>query len=291
MTSGQAHVVRLRITEVGPRDGLQSDPRAFSVDARVDFVDALSEAGFPEIEVGSFVNPRAVPQMAESGAVFAKITRRAGTIYSALVPNLRGLEGALAARSDKVSVFAAASETFSEKNGGASIAETIARLEPVIARSRDAGLPVRGYVSCIVKCPYEGAVDVAAVVRVSRALHAAGAQEIDLADTIGVAEPDDMERILSAVRGAIPDALLTLHLHDTAGRALACVERAVGLGVHSFDSSAGGLGGCPFAPGAPGNLSTERLLERSESRGWVTGVNGLAVRRASDLLRASHRGI
>ncbi len=278
--------MRLRITEVGPRDGLQNDPRTFSVAQRVRFVDALSEAGFPEIEVGSFVNPKAVPTMAGSGDVFRGITRRAGTVYSALVPNERGLDGALEAHADKISVFVAASETFSQRNGGASIDETLARSASVMVRARAAGLPVRGYISCVVRCPYEGPIPTSDVERVARALAEAGADEIDLGDTIGAATPEDIERLVKAMTedGDIDIDRLTLHLHDTGGRALDCAARGIDLGVRSLDSSAGGLGGCPFAPGAPGNLATERLLALAIERGWETGIDPQRVRDALSVL-------
>ncbi|MDA0803878.1 MAG: hydroxymethylglutaryl-CoA lyase [Planctomycetota bacterium] len=279
--------MRLRVTEVGPRDGLQNDPRTFTVEQRVQFIDALSEAGFAEIEAGSFVSPKAVPKMAGSGEVFSRIRRRAGTVYSALVPNERGLDDALAAKVDKVSVFLAASETLSQRNGGASIAQTLARTAPVVVRSHAAGLPVRGYISCVVQCPYEGVIDPAAVSAVAESLLEMGADEIDLGDTIGAAHPDHIERLVGEVVASTGISLdrLTLHLHDTGGRALACAERGVRLGICSFDSSAGGLGGCPYAPGAPGNLATERLLARGEELGWECGVDLAKVRKAVELLQ------
>ncbi len=274
------------MTEVGPRDGLQNDPRTFSVAQRIRFVDALSEAGYPEIEVGSFVNPKAVPRMAGSGEVFKGIARRSGTVYSALVPNERGLDGALEARAGKIAVFVAASETFSQRNGGASIQETLARSALVISRSKECGLPVRGYISCVVRCPYEGSITSAAVLRVARALVDSGADEIDLGDTIGAASPDDIERLVEAMveEGGLALDRLTLHLHDTGGRALECAARGVELGILSLDSSAGGLGGCPFAPGAPGNVATERLLALATERGWETGIDPAKVHDAVSML-------
>ncbi|MDA1008439.1 MAG: hydroxymethylglutaryl-CoA lyase [Planctomycetota bacterium] len=275
----------VRITEVGPRDGLQNEAQALPTTTKIAFVDALSAAGFPEIEVGSFVSPRAVPKMADSAEVFNGIVRRSGTIYSALVPNSIGMDAALAARVDKVSVFAAASETFSLRNTGGSIGAVLERFVPVIDRAHAAGLPVRAYVSCVVQCPYEGRIEGDAVRRVVESLLKIGADEIDLGETIGVASPSDIEQLLNDVKSVVSPAQLTLHLHDTAGKALECVERALTLGVRSFDSAAGGLGGCPFAPGAPGNVATEALIALLERLGYRTGIDATALDKAMALLR------
>ena len=283
----------VRITEVGPRDGLQNERTPVPTEAKIAFVDALSEAGFPEIEVSSFVSAARVPQLADAAQVFAAIRRRPGTLYSALVPNERGLEGALAARADKVAVFASASEGFSQQNTGGSIDEVLARFGPVVRGARAAGLPVRGYVSCVVRCPYDGPVAPAQVRSVVDRLLAAGVDEIDLGDTIGAADPDDIARLYDGLQGCVAPGATTLHLHDTHGTAVACAARALELGVRSFDSSAGGLGGCPFALGAKGNVATSALLELCAARGHATGVDAAAVARAIapivQLLRADAR--
>jgi hydroxymethylglutaryl-CoA lyase len=275
----------VRITEVGPRDGLQNEKGIVPVDAKVAFVDMLSEAGFPEIEVSSFVSPKWVPQLGDAAEVFARIRRRPGTVYSALVPNERGMEGALAARVDKVAVFAAASEGFSRANTGGSIAEVLARFAPVIASARAARIPVRGYVSCVVRCPYNGPTAPAAVRAVVEQLLTLGVDEIDLGETLGVAEPADIARLYEEVARAVEPGLTTLHLHDSNGRALDNARAALSLGVRSFDASAGGLGGCPYAPGARGNVDTAALVAAVEAEGYATGVDREAVARAMSSIR------
>ena len=279
----------VRLTEVGPRDGLQNEPTPVPADAKVAFVDLLSEAGFPEIEVSSFVSPRWVPQLGDAAEVFARIRRRPGTVYSALVPNERGMEAALAARVGKVSVFAAASEGFSRRNTGGSVDEVLARFAPVVASARAAGLPVRGYVSCVVRCPYDGPTPPESVRVVVERLLALGVDEIDLGETLGVAVPDDIARTYEAVARAVDPARTTLHLHDTNGRAVDNARAALALGVRSFDSSAGGLGGCPYAPGARGNVDTLALAEMLESEGYSTGIDRAAVARAISSIRQALR--
>jgi len=275
----------VRVTEVGPRDGLQNEQAMVPVADKVAFVDALVAAGFPEVEVTSFVSPKWVPQLADAAEVMARVRRRAGTLLSVLVPNEKGLEGALAARADKVSVFVSASEGFSLKNVNASVQACIGRLEPVVRAARAAALPVRGYVSCVVRCPFDGAVEPAAVRSVSERLLAMGCTEIDLGDTIGAANPDDVERLIEGMTPTVAPAEVTLHLHDTRGAAAACARRALALGVRSFDSSAAGLGGCPYAPGAPGNLATETLLATIEAAGLRHGVDAAAVAAAGAAMR------
>ncbi len=275
----------IRVTEVGPRDGLQNERAIVPVAEKVAFVDALVDAGFPEVEVTSFVSPKWVPQLADAAEVMSRVKRRAGTMLSVLVPNEKGLEGAMAAKADKVSVFVSASEGFSRKNVNASVADCLARLEPVVKQARGAGLPVRGYVSCVVRCPFDGAVEPKTVRAVSERLLAMGCTEIDLGDTIGAAQPEDIERLLAGVAPAVSPGAVTLHLHDTRGMAAACVERALSLGVRSFDSSAAGLGGCPYAPGAPGNLATETLLATIERCGLPHGVDAGAVAAAGTRMR------
>ena len=279
----------VRVTEVGPRDGLQNEKAPIPTATKIAFVNQLIAAGFPEVEVTSFVSPKWVPQLADAAEVFAGMTRQPGVICSALVPNERGLEGALAAGADKVAVFTAASETFSQRNTNATIAETIERFRPVVERARAADLPVRGYVSCVVACPYDGPVEPAAVRTVAQQLLDIGVDEIDLGDTIGVAVPTDIDRLLDGVAGVVDPSAVTLHLHDTRRTALACVHRALQLGVTSFDSSCGGLGGCPYAPGAAGNLATEDLLYLCHAMGIETGVDADAVAAASRLLAPGRR--
>ncbi|MBM4112415.1 MAG: hydroxymethylglutaryl-CoA lyase [Phycisphaerae bacterium] len=275
--NGWTHPRGVRITEVGPRDGLQNEARPIATDDKVRFVDALSAAGCAEIEVSSFVSPKWVPQLADAEQVFARISRRPGCVYSALVPNLEGLERALAARVDKIAVFTAASETFSRRNTNASIAESLDRIRPVVDGARAARRPIRAYVSCVVRCPYEGPVDGRAVRRVVDSLRGMAVDEIDLGDTIGAAVPDDVDRLCDSLDGALAPSDFVLHLHDTRRTALACALRALQLGVTRFDSSAGGLGGCPFAPGARGNLATEDLCYMLSGCGIETGVDASAI--------------
>lgn len=275
----------IRITEVGPRDGLQNEATPVSSAAKIAFINVLSKANFPEIEVTSFVRADRIAQLADAAQVMAGITRSKGTVYSVLVPNERGLDGALAAGAEKISVFVSASESFSQRNVNATIQECLDKLRPVVSRARAATLPVRGYVSCVVKCPYDGIMDVAQVREVCARLLEMGVTELDLGDTIGAAVPDDMDRLLNGLQSVAEPKDMTLHLHNTSGRAIAVAERAIALGVVSFDSSAGGLGGCPFAPGSPGNVATEDMLELAARLGLATGVNVDQVRVATAQLR------
>lgn len=275
------HPARVRITEVGPRDGLQNERCPIPTAEKIRFIDSLSDAGCDEIEVSSFVSPKWVPQLADAAEVFAGIRRRPGCVYSALVPNREGLERALAARVQKIAVFTSASETFSRRNTNASIAESLERIRIVVADAKAAGLPIRAYVSCVVHCPYEGPVAGEAVRRVVEALQSMGADEIDLGDTIGVAVPDDIDRLFDALDGALSPSEAVLHLHDTRRTALACAYRGLQLGVVRFDASAGGLGGCPFAPGARGNLATEELCYLLSGSGIESGIDAAALREAA----------
>jgi hydroxymethylglutaryl-CoA lyase len=275
----------IRITEVGPRDGLQNEVTPVSSASKIAFINALSKANFAEIEVTSFVRADRIAQLADAAQVMAGITRSKGTVYSVLVPNERGLDGALAAGAEKISVFVSASESFSQRNVNATIQECLDKLRPVVSRARAATLPVRGYVSCVVKCPYDGIMDVAQVREVCARLLEMGVTELDLGDTIGAAVPDDMDRLLNGLQSVAEPKDMTLHLHNTSGRAIAVAERAIALGVVSFDSSAGGLGGCPFAPGSPGNVATEDMLELAARLGLATGVNVDQVRVATAQLR------
>lgn len=278
----------LRLVEVGPRDGLQNEPGLVPLDRKVRFVDALSESGVHEIEVGSFVSPKWVPQMADTDLLFARIARRPGVIYSALVPNETGLEKALAAKVDKIAVFTAASETFNRRNINASIAESINRFRPVIKVAHEAGLPVRGYISMAFHCPYEGRISPEAVLAVVRQLIELGIDDICPADTVGRATVDEVRQLLQALQPECPVEKLSLHFHDTFGHA---VKNAIAawkeFGVQMFDGAAGGLGGCPYAEGAPGNVATEALVDAFEGAGAKTGIDVARVREAALLVRAS----
>ena len=263
----------VRIVEVGPRDGLQNEPSPIGTADKIAFVNALSDAGHRVIEVSAFVSPKWVPQMADAAEVFAGIARRSGTRYTALVPNLAGLQRAIAARVDEIAVFAAASESFSRRNINQSIAESLETYRAVCAAAKDAGLPVRAYVSTAFGCPFEGAVAPSAVAGVSAALMEMGAYEVAVSDTIGIAHPGQVAPVLAAVAARVPLDRVALHFHDTRGTALANVLTALDLGVTTFDASAGGLGGCPYAPGATGNLATEDLLYMLDGLGIDTGVS------------------
>lgn len=261
------------IVEVGPRDGLQNEPASIPTADKIAFVDRLSEAGYSIIEVSAFVSPKWVPQMADAATVFAGIVRRPATRYTALVPNPAGLERAIAAHVDEVAVFAAASESFSRRNINQSIDDSLVTYRAVCEKAHQAGLPVRAYVSTAFGCPFEGAVDPSAVARVSAELIAMGAYQVAVSDTIGIAHPGQVPIVIEAVRSRVPIDRIALHFHDTRGMALANVLAALPLGVTTFDASAGGLGGCPYAPGATGNLATEDLLYMLDGLGIQTGVS------------------
>jgi len=264
------------VYEVGPRDGLQNEPAAISTPDKIAFVDALSTAGVPAIEVSAFVSPKWVPQMADAEAVFAGITRRSGTRYAALVPNLRGLERAIAARVTEIGIFAAASETFSQRNLNQTIDQSLETYGEVARAAHAAGLRVRGYLSTAFGCPFEGAVPASRVIALTERLLNLGVFEVAVSDTIGVAHPGQVRALLSDLVASVPAAQIALHFHDTRGTALANVLAALDLGVATFDASAGGLGGCPYAPGATGNLATEDLLYL---------LHGLGLAREIDLDR------
>lgn len=264
---------KIRITEVGPRDGLQNEAKILSVSDKIKLVDLLSESGVAEIEVSSFVHPSWVPQLGDADEVFAGITRNKDVIYSALVPNQRGMERALAAEAEKISVFTAASETFSQKNTNASIQETLERFEPVIKLAKQSNLPVRAYISCVVACPYEGPIAPSTVRNLASKLLDLGADEIDLGETIGVAVPTDIQALYAGLEGLVKPHQTTLHLHDTRGTALACALAALQLGVESFDTSCGGLGGCPYAPNSAGNLATEDLVYMCSKMGYEINID------------------
>jgi hydroxymethylglutaryl-CoA lyase len=272
---------RATIVEVGPRDGLQNEKAAISTADKIAFVDRLSAAGHQVIEVSAFVSPKWVPQMADATAVFAGITRRAGVKYTALVPNRQGFERAVAAGVSEVAIFAAASETFSRRNINQSIDESLVTYAGVCADAGAAGLRVRGYLSTCFVCPFEGPVPPALVAEVASKLLALGVYEVAISDTIGAAHPGMVPRVLDVVTKQVPLSAVALHFHDTRGTALANVLAGLDYGVTTFDSSAGGLGGCPFAPGAAGNLATEDLLFMLNGLGVETGVSIDAVAAAS----------
>jgi hydroxymethylglutaryl-CoA lyase len=277
----------VRIVEVGPRDGLQNEEAVVPADAKVAFIEALAATGLQVVEATSFVSPRAIPQLADADEVFPRIRRRSGVRYPVLVPNLRGLERAEAAGVDAVAVFTAASEAFTQHNIGMSIEGSLAAFAPVLERAAAAGWWRRGYVSTAFGCPYSGDVATEAVVDVSVALVDLGCDEISIGDTIGVAHPDDVRRVVGALLARIPADRLALHLHDTYGRALENVEAGLELGIRVFDASAGGTGGCPYAPGAPGNLATESLVGLLDQLGYEHGVDAEGVARAAAEVRAS----
>jgi len=269
-----------KIVEVGPRDGLQNEQETVPTDLKVAFVDALSKAGLKEIEAGAFVSPKWIPQLADSADVFARIVRAPGVTYSALVPNEQGLDRALAAKADKIAVFTAASETFNRKNINASIAESIARFEPVVRRARELKLPVRGYISTAFWCPFEGKIDPAKTVDVSRRLLDLGVDELSIGDTIGKATPAEVGALLDLLLPAVPPDRIAMHFHDTYGRAVANCKASRARGITTFDSSAGGIGGCPYAPGATGNVATQALVDAFPD----TGVDRSALDAASTLM-------
>jgi hydroxymethylglutaryl-CoA lyase len=257
----------IRLVEVGPRDGLQSEARTIPTEAKVAYIDALSSSGVAEIEASAFVSPKWIPQLADAEEVFRRIRRAPGVLYSALVPNEQGLDRALVAKVDKIAVFTAASETFNRKNINASIEESIRRFVPVIERARQAALPVRGYVSTAFWCPYEGRILPPAVEQVCRRLVDVGVDEISIGDTIGKAVPDEVRQLLDLVLPAIPRERLALHFHDTYHHAVENVLASWKLGIEAFDASAGGIGGCPYAPGASGNVATEAVVEALRGAG------------------------
>lgn len=276
---------RVTVYEVGPRDGLQNEPETLPTEVKVGFIDRLTDAGLPAIEVGSFVSPRAIPQLAGTEEVFRRIHRSSGVRYPALVPNLKGLERAIAAGVSEIAVFTAASETFNRHNINAGVDESIERFRPVVARAREEKLRVRGYVSTAFFCPYEGEVSPEAVREVVHKLLDLPVDEISIGDTIGAATPGDVYDVIEALHeSGVTRQVLALHFHDTRGTALANVYAGLECGIATYDSSAGGLGGCPYAPGASGNLATEDLLYMLEGLGIATGVTLSGVVEASRFL-------
>jgi len=263
----------VRIVEVGPRDGLQNESAVVPLAAKVALIEALVAAGLKTVESGSFVSPKWVPQMADTAEVMAAINRHAGVRYPVLVPNLKGLEGALAAGVDEIAVFGAASESFSQKNINCSIAESLDRFRPVVAAALAKNIRVRGYISCVLGCPYEGEIQPAAVAKVAKALADMGCYEISLGDTIGTGTPLKAQAMLRAVAALVPVGKLAVHFHDTWGQALANILACLELGVAVVDSAVAGLGGCPYAKGATGNVATEDVVYMLDGMGIETGVD------------------
>jgi hydroxymethylglutaryl-CoA lyase len=277
----------IRLVEMGPRDGLQNEPRHVPAAVKVAFIDALSRSGLPEIEVSAFVSARAIPQLADAEEVFAAIARRPGVVYSALVPNERGLERAFQARADKVAVFTAASETFNRHNIHAGIQESFERFKPVIDGARKAGIPVRGYVSTAFWCPYEGKIPPEKAVEVIRRLDELGVEEISVGDTIGKAVPDEVNALLDLLLPVVPASRFAMHFHDTYGHALENVLASYSRGMTIFDASTGGIGGCPYAPGATGNVSMERVIDALEGAGQAIEVDREALALARGVISPS----
>ncbi|HBN32269.1 MAG TPA: hydroxymethylglutaryl-CoA lyase, partial [Rhodobacteraceae bacterium] len=252
----------VEIFEVGPRDGLQNEARLIPAADKIALVDLLSAAGFRRIEVASFVSPKWVPQMADGAEVLAGIARTTGVSYAALTPNMRGYQDARAAKADEIAIFASASEGFSQANINCSIAESLERFKPIAEAALADGIPMRGYISCVSDCPFDGPTPPANVARTAAILRDAGCYEISLGDTIGQATPDSITAMLNAVLTEVPAGKLAGHYHDTSGRALANIEASLALGLRVFDAAVGGLGGCPYAPGAAGNVATEAVHDR-----------------------------
>ncbi len=281
----------VEIYEVGPRDGLQNEKRPIPTAEKIALIDCLSGAGFRRIEVASFVSPKWVPQMADGAAVMSGIRRAPGIAYAALTPNLKGFEAAAAARADEVAIFASASEGFSRANLNATIAESLARFAPVAAAARATGIALRGYVSCVTDCPYDGPVAPGAVARVVAALRDMGCHEISLGDTIGQGRPETIDAMLAAALSEMPPQRLAGHYHDTNGRALENIDASLARGLRVFDAAVGGLGGCPYAPGAAGNVATDAVARHLAGQGWQTGLDLAVLDRAAALAQGMRAGM
>ena len=287
---------RVEIVEVGPRDGLQNEARVIPVAAKVDLIDSLTRSGLPEVEIGSFVSPKWVPQMAETDKVMQAIDYGQPSRLTVLIPNMTGWHAFQAAcdplvqTPERIAVFVSASEGFSRANLNCSVAESIERLRPVVAAAIEAGKSVRGYVSCVTHCPFDGPVDPARTAAVVAELRGLADMQVSLGDTIGAALPADVTRLLDQVLGVLPADRLAGHFHDTGGQALRNIEAALDRGLRVFDSAVGGLGGCPYAPGAPGNVATEAVLDRLDQLGFDTGIDRDGVARAAEMARDMRRG-
>lgn len=267
--------------EMGPRDGLQNEPIPIPTADKIRLVDMLSRCGFAKIEVTSFVSPKWVPQLADAAEVMAGITRNADITYAVLTPNLRGLKMAVAAKADEIAIFGSASEGFSQKNINCSIAESLDRFAPVAEAAKQAGIPLRGYVSCVTDCPYDGPTPPSQVAHVSQRLKDMGCYEISLGDTIGHGTPQTIAAMLDAVLAEVPASVLAGHYHDTKGHALDNIMLSLDRGLRTFDSSVAGLGGCPYAPGAKGHVATEAVIERLAAEGFTTGIDAEKLAEAS----------
>ena len=274
----------IKIVEVGPRDGLQNESRIVPADVKVDFINALSGSGVSEIEVSSFVSPKMIPQLKDAGFVFEKITRRKNCIYSALVPNERGFDKALDAGVDKISLFTAASETFNRKNIHTTIEGSLERFRPVISRALEQGLPIRVYISTALWCAFEGRIPPEKVLKLALRLIDMGVDELSISDTIGKATPDEVAQLLEILLSSVPKEMIAVHFHDTYGNGIENVLTSASFGIRTFDASAGGLGGCPFAPGATGNVSTEAVVIALEKAGFQTDVDIAQLIQAGNLL-------
>jgi hydroxymethylglutaryl-CoA lyase len=277
----------VRIVEVGPRDGLQNEPGVVTVDTKIALIEALADAGLRSIEAGSFVSPKWVPQMADTASVLARLRRAPGVSYPVLVPNMQGLEAACAVPVEEIAVFGAASESFSRRNINCSIAESLDRFRPVVAAAIARGLRVRGYVSCVLGCPYEGAIAPEAVAAIAGALRDMGCYEISLGDTIGIGTPLQARTMLKSVAEIVPMDRLALHFHDTYGQALANILACLELGVAVIDSAVAGLGGCPYAKGASGNVATEDVVYMLNGMGIETGVDLARLAAAGRMITAA----
>ncbi len=277
---------QVEIFEVGPRDGLQNEKRDIPIAEKIALIDLLSRAGFSRIEVASFVSPKWVPQMAGSADVLAGLKRVDGVSYTALTPNMRGFEDAVDAKADEIAIFGSASEGFSKANINASIAESLERFKPVVAAARHIDMPVRAYVSCVTDCPYDGKVAPAQVAEVASALFSMGCYEVSLGDTIGAGTPDSIAKMLLAVREVVPMHRLAGHYHNTGGRALANIDASLSLGLRTFDAAVGGLGGCPYAPGAAGNVATEAVVKHLHALGYETGLDLDVLTKAAEMAHA-----
>ncbi|MGC9447182.1 hydroxymethylglutaryl-CoA lyase [Cereibacter johrii] len=287
---GSAGAGRVEIFEVGPRDGLQNEARAIPTAEKIALVDALSACGFRRIEVASFVSPKWVPQMADGAEVLAGIGRRPGVTYAALAPNLRGYEAAVAAGAGEIAVFVSASEGFSKANLNCTVAESLARLAPIAEAAGRDGMRFRGYVSMVVDCPFDGPTPPGAVARVAAALRDLGCAEVSLGDTVGRATPEGFDAMLAAVLGEMPPDRLAAHCHDTAGRALQVIDAALERGLRVVDAAVGGLGGCPYAPGAAGNVATEAVAAHLAARGFETGLDPEKLAAAAALAQRLRTG-
>ena len=267
----------VKLVEVGPRDGLQNESKTLTSQLRIELIDRLSGSGLRVVEAGAFVSPKWVPQMANTAEVLSGITRNPGTSYPVLVPNMKGFESAFAAGANEIAVFGAASETFSQKNINCSIKESLSRFEAFIAAAKTNNIKIRGYVSCVLGCPYEGEVSIETVVKTATQLYEMGCYEVSLGDTIGTGTPLKARKMIRAVAESIPVEKLAVHFHDTYGQALANIFAALEEGVSVVDSSVGGLGGCPYAKGASGNVATEDVLYMLEGMGIETGVDSTSI--------------